>query len=407
MRLAGQLTRPRRYQLRKSSLHVLGSGHPWLFRGQLSSAAAVFRDGQWLALVDEANRAVGTGMYEAEGAIAIRILERSARRPDAAWVAERVGAALERRAPLDGETDAFRAIHGESDGLPAVVVDVYGDTAVLQTYSAGAEALGRLAAAHVRARLGLRRVLWKAAHRRRSAALASEVRALCGEVPDQPLRVREGALELRVDVTGGQKSGAYLDLRGLRRWVCEQDLSGQRVLNLFSYTGWIGLAAERAGAALVWNVDGSTAALEFAAAHHTDGRARFTHADAFEWMPALAADDALDLIIADPPPMTSRKVQVDRALSAYRRLYAAIGRHVAPGGRVIACCCTSRIGDTAFRRAVAAGLGPGFRFERRLPAEIDHPVGFAEADYLKVALFTRGAIQAPGAPGRREGPSPP
>ncbi len=390
---AGPLTRPRRYQLRKSSLQVLASGHPWLFRGQLSSAASVFRDGQWLALVDQGNRAVGTGMYEAEGAIAIRVLERSDRRPDAAWVAERVDAALARREPLSDETDAYRAVHGESDGLPAVVVDVYGDTAVLQTYSTGAEALGRLVAGRVRLRRGLRRVLWKAAHRRRGPAPAVGLRALWGDVPAGPLRVREGALDLLVDL-GGQKSGAYLDLRGLRRWLAGEDLAGRRVLNLFSYTGWVGLAAERAGAALVWNVDSSRAALDLAAAHHTDGRARFSAADAFDWVQGLDRAESFDLGIADPPPMTSRVAQVERALTAYRRLYAAIGRHVAEGGRVIACCCTSRIGEAAFRRAVAAGLGPGFRFERRLPAEIDHPVGFPEADYLKVALFSRAGQAA-------------
>jgi 23S rRNA (cytosine1962-C5)-methyltransferase len=391
--LPGPRTRPRRYQLRKSSLRVLAKGHPWLFRGQLSSAATVFRDGQWLALVDQDNRPVGTGIYEASGAIAVRVLERSARRPDAAWVAERVAAALERRAPLRDETDGFRAIHGESDQLPAVVVDVYADTAVLQTYSAGAEALGRVAAAEVARRLGLARILWKSAHRRRgsSGAEGSTLRALRGDLPGQPIRIREGTLDLWVDVASGQKSGAYLDLRGLRRHLAGEDLGGRRVLNLFSYTGWLGLVAERAGAAMIWNVDSSTAALAFAARHHAapDGRQRFTAADVFEWLPALSADEMFDLVIADPPPMTSRVDQADRVLGAYRRMYAAIGRHVAPGGRVVACCCTSRIDERAFRAAVSAGLGAGFRFDRRLPSEVDHPVGFPEADYLKVALFAR------------------
>ena len=401
------LTRPRRYQLRKSSLRVLASGHPWLFRGQLSTAAGVFRDGQWLALVGPDNQPVGSGIYESEGAIAVRVLERSPRRPDAAWVDERVAAALGRRAPLQAETDGFRALHGESDGLPAVVVDVYADTAVLLTYSTGAEALGRLAAAHVRRRLGLERVLWKTAHRRRGQADRG-LRALYGDLPAGPLRVREGALELWVDVAAGQKSGAYLDLRGLRRWLGEQDLSGQRVLNLFSYTGWLGLAAERAGARLVSNVESSAAALELAARHHGGPAQRFTEADVFEWLPAQAqahvqgrdeagaGDAEFDLVIADPPPMTSRMTQVDRALSAYRRLYRAAAAMVAPGGHVAACCCTSRVSERAFVTAVAAGLGPGFRFERRLPPEVDHPVGFPEADYLKVVLFARSRAPQPG-----------
>jgi 23S rRNA (cytosine1962-C5)-methyltransferase len=415
------LTRPRRYQLRKASLRLVESGHPWLFRGQLSSAAQVFRDGQWLALVGPDNRPVGSGIYEAEGAIAVRVLERSTRRPDAAWVEERVKAALARRAPLAGETDAFRAVHGESDGLPAVVVDVYGDTAVLMTYSAGAEAMGRLAAAQVRRQLGLRRVLWKPAHRRRgpgpsggpagrplgpthggARAADGGLRALFGDVPAGPLRVREDGLDLWLDVAAGQKSGAYLDLRGLRRWMTGQDLGGKRVLNLFSYTGWLGLAAERAGAALVCNVDSSQAALDLAARHHAGARQRFVAADVFEWLPAQARDpaDLFDLVIADPPPMTSRMTQVERALSAYRRLYRAAAHLVAPGGSVAACCCTSRVSERAFVAAVTAGLGPGFRLERRLPPEIDHPVGFPEADYLKIVLFTRAQAPQPdtGAP---------
>jgi 23S rRNA (cytosine1962-C5)-methyltransferase len=415
---SGALTRPRRYQLRKSSLRLLESGHPWIFRGQLSSAAQVFRDGQWLALVGPDNRPVGSGIYEAEGAIAVRVLERSPRRPDAAWVDERVAAALARREPLRGETDAFRALHGENDGLPAVVVDVYGDTAVLMTYSTGAEAMGRLAAAQVRRRLGLRRVVWKPAHRRRgpgpfggpagrpfgptpggTRGVGERLRALCGQLPDGPLRVREEDLELWLDVAGGQKSGAYLDLRGLRRWVAGQDLGGRRVLNLFSYTGWLGLAAERAGAELVVNVDSSQAALAFAA-QRAGPRQRFAAADVFEWLPAQARTpgDSFDLVLADPPPMTSRMVQVERALSAYRRLYRAAAALVAPGGHVAACCCTSRVSARAFVDAVAAGLGPGFRFVRRLPPEIDHPVGFPEADYLKVVLFARAPAPVPGNP---------
>ena len=397
--------RARRYQLRKMSVDVIASGHPWIFRGQLSSAAGVFADGQWLQLVDGQNQVVGHGIYQAEGAIAIRVLERGARVPDAAWAAEKVAAALARRAPLGDQTDAFRAVNGESDGLPAVVVDVYRDTAVLSTYSTGADALGRLVAAEVCRRLGLARVLWKPAHRRPHRAVPSRarnqvtgddpvglaaggpdaLRALRGDLPAAPLEIREGPLTMRVDLAG-QKSGGYLDLRGLRRWILEQDLTGARVLNLFSYTGTLGLAARHAGAAEVWNVDSSRGALELAARFHGGGP-RDQVADVFEWLPRLAQSERFDLLIADPPPMTSRVAQVEGALAAYRRLYRAAAAHVAPGGRLVACCCTSRIDARSFRQAVVTGLGKGFRFEQRIPPEIDHPVGFPEADYLKVLLF--------------------
>ncbi len=117
----------------------------------------------------------------------------------------------------------------------------------------------------------------------------------------------------------------------------------------------------------------------------------------FEWLPAQAREpaDRFDLVIADPPPMTSRMTQVERVLSAYRRLYRAAAALVAPGGRVAACCCTSRVTERDFAAAVTAGLGPGFRLERRLPPEVDHPVGFLEADYLKILLFTRAPAAQP------------
>lgn len=377
--------RARRYQLRRTSVEIVASGHPWIFRGQLSSAATVFGDGQWLELVDGKNQVVGHGMYEAQGAIAIRVLERGARAPDAAWVAEKVERALARRAPLKEETDAFRAVHGESDGLPAVVVDVYRDTAVLSTYSTGADALGRLVAARVCRQLGLARLLWKPAHRR-SAGGPPALRPLRGDLPAAPIEIREGPLALHVDLSG-QKSGAYLDLRGLRRWILSQDLAGARVLNLFSYTGALGLAARHAGAAEVWNVDSSKSALDMAARYHGGGQ-HDRVADVFEWLPRLERGASFDLVIADPPPMTSRVAQVDGALAAYRRLYRAAAEHLAPGGRVVACCCTSRIDARSFQQAVVTGLGKGFRFDRRIPPEVDHPVGFPEADYLKVLVFS-------------------
>jgi 23S rRNA (cytosine1962-C5)-methyltransferase len=380
----------RRYQLGKGALRVVRSGHPWVFRQHMSSAAQGFADGQWLRLVDGANRIVGYGMYQTGGALAIRVLRRGPARPDAAWVGRQVDAALARRALLRAETDAFRAVHGESDGLPAVTVDVYGPTAVLQTYAMGADALGRLVAAHVRCRLGLASVCWKPASRRRDdgGSASGRLRALWGQTPEE-IQVREGDLPLWVDVLRGQKSGAFLDLRGLRRWVRGRSLSGRRVLNLFAYTGWLARAAEAAGAREVWSVDIAPAALEFAQRRVVGDPAshRFLVADVFEWIAAVPQEQVFDLVVVDPPPMASRMQQVPRALAAYRRLYRNVARHVASGGLVAACCCTSRIEVAELRATVAAGLGPGFRLVERIPAEPDHPVEFAEADYLKILIY--------------------
>src|SRR5688500_12294409 len=145
---------PQRYQLNKHALAVLATGHPWIFRDHLSSAATALADGQWLRLIDGSNQVVGYGIHESEGAIGIRVLSRGEARPDAAHFAGAVDAALAKREALRGETDAFRAIQGESDGLPAVVIDVFGPVVVVQTYSPGTAALGRWAAARVARAVG-------------------------------------------------------------------------------------------------------------------------------------------------------------------------------------------------------------------------------------------------------------
>jgi 23S rRNA (cytosine1962-C5)-methyltransferase len=390
---------PQRYQLNKHALAVVETGHPWIFRDQLSSAAGALADGQWLRLVDGQNRVVGHGIHEAEGAIGIRVIGRGDARPDAAYFAQRIDAALARREALRTETDAFRAVHGESDGLPAVVIDVFATTVVLQTYSLGSEALGRWAAARVARAVGATAIVDKPAQRRRRRPGDDVERDEHGEpvarvlrgAPGDEVHFREGALTLTARPLTGQKSGTFLDLRGLRRRLAALDLGGARVLNLFAYTGTLGLACEHAGAADIWQVDRSMAALELAEAAHTrdPDKHSFVCADVFAWLPALGRDERFDVAIVDPPSMTSRMDQVPQVLSTYKRVYKRVAPHVPPGGLLVAACCTSRVPRQTFIATVGAALGADFRLEADLPPEPDHPVGFREADYLKVTLWRR------------------
>ena len=378
---------PRRYQLKKDAVAIIERGHPWLFRAQMSSAAQVFGDGQWLRLVDGANRVIGHGIYEAEGAISVRVLSRGPAAPDAMWVRAQLAAAIERRAALARRTTGIRLVHGESDGLPAVVVDRFGDAIVVANYSAGSDALARYVA-----RLLAREqhevvgpatsITLRPARRRRGPALPA--RALRGTPPAIATFVEDG-LTLAVDLEAGHKTGAYLDLRGLRHAIAQESLAGARVLNLFAYTGMLGRAAEAVGAAEIVQVDQSGRALVFAAQHHVvdPAKHRFVEADVFEAMPT----GAFELVIVDPPSMTSQARQIPTVLAAYRKLYAAARERVAPGGAVIAACCTSRIARGVFREVVASALGPDFTLERELPAEPDHPVSFAEGDYLKIGWW--------------------
>jgi 23S rRNA (cytosine1962-C5)-methyltransferase len=234
------------------------------------------------------------------------------------------------------------------------------------------------------------------AHRSRIAP--QPARVLRGD-PPEIVHIHEDGLELAVDIAAGQKTGTYLDLRGLRREVASAPLAGARVLNLFAYSGMLGRAAEAAGATAIVQVDASERALAFAADHHASpGHASspghtFVVADAFAWLPSFTGEP-FDLVIVDPPAMTSRASQVPSVLAAYRKLYRAAARHVRPGGSLIAACCTSRIDRAQFRRTVGDALGPQFALDHELPAEPDHPVGFPQADYLKI-MWWRAATSTP------------
>ncbi len=386
--------KPRRYQLSKDANAIVSRGHPWIFREQLSSAASVFRDGDWLRLVDGANQVVGHGIFEAEGAIAIRVVRRGPERPDARWLAAQLQGSVDRRAVLANRTDGIRLVQGESDGIPAVVVDRFGDTLVATSYSAGADAVARYAAHALGAAITgavttqFSAVVSRPARRR--VAAAQPARTLRGTAP-AIARFTEDGLPFAVDLDAGQKTGTYLDLRGLRHAVATAPLAGARVLNLFAYSGMLGRAAEAAGATAITQVDVSERALAFAREHHVVDPTHhaFVVADVFDWLPALAADAVFDLVIVDPPAMTSRKEQVPAVLAGYRKLYRAAAPHVRPGGVLVAACCTSRIERQVFHRTVRETLGEDFSLERELPPELDHPVGFPQADYLKIGWWRR------------------
>jgi 23S rRNA (cytosine1962-C5)-methyltransferase len=391
----------RRYQLRKEAVGV-ALRHPWIFRDHLSSAASVFADGTRLRLFDGHNRVIGHAIYEATGAIAIRMLRRGEAAPDAAWLRAQLAAVINRRAALAAHTDAIRLVHGESDGLPAIVVDRFADTLVVSSYSAGTDGLARYTARALAAGLPGTNIdpaiLGPATHvvlrpARLRHATGEPTRIIRG-TPPGVVTIHEHGLALAVDLATGQKTGTYLDLRGLRREVAAAPLAGARVLNLFAYSGMLGRAAEAAGASTIVQVDASERALAFARDHHVTDAAKhqFLVADVFDWLPTFAPDAPFDLVIVDPPSMTSKATQVPGVLAAYRKLYRAAAKLVRPGGRVVAACCTSRIERDVFHRTVREALGGAFSLDHEIPPEPDHPVSFPQADYLKIAWWRAGEI---------------
>lgn len=380
----------RRYQLKKEAVKTVAQGHPWIFRKHMSTACGIFADGQWLALYDGQNNICGYGIYEAEGAIAIRVLKQGANPPDLDWFRSKVLQALGKREALQRSVTGFRAINGESDGLPGIVIDIYGAAGVLQTYSTGTDALGRYAANMVFSELKLKSTMSRSP-KRRFGNSERDLRLLRGTLLDSSGFNEEG-LKLSADLRGGQKSGVFLDLRGLRRWIRQQDLRGLRVLNLFCYSGTIGLCAEMAGAREIWQADISASALDVALRCHTvkQERHKFICADIFAWIYELPEKEKFDLIVVDTPSLTTKTQQLEHVLRRLQKFYAEVFKHLEPCGRLVACDCTSRISRSTFRKMLDGALANNklkFAHSLSLPPESDHEPSFPEADYLKVEIF--------------------
>lgn len=371
--------------LKRAVCDGLMSGHPWVFRDKVEKTTEGIKDGQWLRLLDPSGHEVGTGLYQAEGGVAIRVFTLGQEQVTTDWLQERLRTAISLRSGLRQETDAFRLVNGEGDGLPGIVLDIYGRVGVLQTYSPGLDILGRYVARVARECLGLTSVVAKAPSKR-VGDKGQVCRRLYGEQP-YVVRFHEGPLLLAADLWSGQKSGTFLDLRGLRRLLLSFDLKGKRVLNLFSYTGTAGLACALAGALEVVNVDAAGAALEFGRRYHHHEAMRWQQADVFTWI-GTEIPHRYDLIIVDPPSMASNKGQVPRALAAYHHLYQQVLTMLKPDGKVVACCCTSRISRRQMEEKVSLALRPMSR-RSSLAMEPDHPATMIEADYLKVLVFDR------------------
>ena len=354
---------------------VLASRHPWIYRDALPRHA--LREGDLVRV--EAGSEVAFGLFDASGAIGVRLLTWGDP-PGERWWEDAVAHAVAARAPLAaaGHT-AYRLIFGEGDGLPGLVADRYGRHAVIEVHAGALErVLPRVARALVRtARL-------KGVVRR----VDGELEVLAGEAPPPEVTVREHGLRFLANLREGQKTGLFLDHREHRRRV--RDLAGgARVLNLFGYAG---------GAREAWTVDVAAPALRDAernvVANDLDpARHRAVEADVFALLPELAeAGETFDLVVLDPPSLARRKAQRERAIRAYRRLNAGAAALVAPGGILATASCTAQVPPKAFERAVAAGLrdaGANLVRMERGEQPLDHPVRptFPEGRYLKFLTY--------------------
>jgi 23S rRNA (cytosine1962-C5)-methyltransferase len=334
----------------------------------------------------------GFALWDAESPIALRVFSRTSK-PDAAFVKARVAEAWQlRERLLPPETDCFRLLFGEGDGLPGIVVDVYAGFAVLVSYSPALKQVLAWVAESLAAHREIKGVCERVTRRKERT---SELRQLSGEKPPALVMVREHGLAYEVDLESGQKTGLFLDHRDNRRYL--RDLArGCTVLNLFSYTGAFSVSCAAGGAKHVTSVDIAAPAIAAAsrnfghngiAAERHEGVAQ----DVFEFLEgAKRAGRRFDLVIADPPSFASSRAELFGALRAYKKLHTAALSVLTPGGLYAAASCTAQVSPDAFRQTLAEAAGRHHRLTvvHEAAHAPDHPyaAGHLEGRYLKFVL---------------------
>ncbi len=376
----------------------LRAGHPWVFRKALDQVPKL-PPGIVVDLTEN-GKFVARGYFDPHSAIAVRVLTRDPRESvDADFIARRVRQALaERRALIDlTDTDSFRLLHGEGDGLPGVVVDLYAGYAVLKLYSAGLTPYRHLLVEGLKAALPELKGILGRDEVARDDVEEDEGRGagrmLHGPPAPELISIRERGATFLVDAWRGQKTGFFLDQRE-NRFLIRRLAQGRDVLNCFCFSGGFSVNAALGGARSVFSVDLDPDAIALARENFTRNglpaeKHDFLAADVFKIIQSFKDEGrTFDLIILDPPAFAKSQRAVQAALDGYASLNRQALALLRPGGLLATASCSARVSPEAFTGAVReaafkAGVDLALVEERYQPP--DHPVRlqFPEGKYLK------------------------
>ncbi|MBI4204245.1 MAG: class I SAM-dependent methyltransferase [Betaproteobacteria bacterium] len=383
--------------LRPGREKALKRRHPWIFSGAVARVEGEPASGETVEVRSSAGEFLAVAAYSPHSQIRARVWDWHGRVIDGDYFRERIMQALSLRAGLlpDGATDAVRLVHGESDGLPGIVADRYGDTVVLQLTSAGAERWREEVADALQKATDAVRVWERSdADVRELEGLAPRCGPLRGTPPPEKIIVRECGLQYQVELERGHKTGFYLDQRDNRQRLREI-ASGCEVLDCFTYTGGFAVSALAGGARSVTAVESSGAALELARANvELNGlpAAEWIGGDVFQRLRQFRDQGGeFDLIVLDPPKFAPTAAHAERASRAYKDINLLAFKLLKPGGALMTFSCSGGISAELFQKIVAGAAldaGVNARIECWLHAAADHPVAlnFPEGEYLKGLL---------------------
>ena len=384
--------------LKNGKDHSLRRRHPWVFSGAIARLQGEANEGDAVRVQAADGELLGVGHFSGGGSITVRMLDFG---PDAAlptpdfWVRKLQNAyQLRQRLALTGtaDTNVFRLVHAEGDGLPGLVIDVYGDVAVVQAHSVGMYRARPDIAEALRVVFGdkLRAIYDKSAETVPGTAVPDAKNGyLFGGSAGPEHLVTENGHQFAIDWETGQKTGFFIDQRD-NRALLGRYAAGRRVLNTFAYTGGFSVYALAAGAELVHSVDSSKKAIALternaALAPNADRHAAYAD-DVLGFLKNHPAE--YDLLVLDPPAFAKHMGARHAALMGYKRLNAAGIAHLAPGGLLFTFSCSQVVSPELFEGAVLAAAieaGRPARILHRLTQPADHPVSLfhPEGAYLK------------------------
>ena len=384
----------RKVYLKKGKEESLKRFHPWIFSGAIQSTEGELEEGEVVRVITAGGEFIAVGHYQI-GSIAVRVLSFSDVTIDDEFWSSRLRSAFRMRQSIgivdNPHNNTYRLVHGEGDNIPGLVIDVYGDTAVMQAHSVGIHQQ-RLAIARCLVEVAgdrVKNVYYKSETTLPyKADLGQEDGFIVGGSDDNV--AMENGLKFHVDWLKGQKTGFFVDQRE-NRSLLERFSHGKKVLNMFCYTGGFSFYAMRGGAELVHSVDSSAKAIELTTRNVEmnfpgDTRHEAFCEDAFKYLDRMG--DRYDLIILDPPAFAKHRGALHNALKGYTRLNQKAFEKIQPGGILFTFSCSQVVTKDNFRNAVftaAALAGRKVRILHQLHQPADHPVNIfhPEGEYLK------------------------
>jgi len=381
--------------LKKGKEQSVRRYHPWVFSGAIGSVRGNPREGDTVEVFASDDTYLATGHWS-PGSIAVRIFSFARCNPDIAFFRKKLEDAFRYRVNTgitgNNDSNAWRLVHGEGDGLPGLIVDIYGSVAVLQAHTAGFWHIREMIAGLLPEVTGglVRSVYDKSEGTLPFMAKLNPANGyIVGSSGESGTVVTENGFKFRVDWEKGQKTGFFIDQRDSRS-LLRQYSKGRNVLNMFGYTGGFSVYA-MSNAALVHTVDSSAAATAMADENvrlnfGEDARHKSFSTDAFSFLAGMKSD--YDLLVLDPPAFAKHQTALNQALQGYRRLNAIAIQKIKPGGILFTFSCSQVVSRDDFRRSVfvaAANTGRNVRILHQTGQPADHPVNIyhPESEYLK------------------------